>query len=103
MARDHAPREGEVRRVRGMDVHVIETAASGMPSRVRFVFPTALEDGRRTWLTWVGTEPLAFHPPRMGERVELPRLPFLSSMQDAKPERPVAEPPRAPAVSMAEP
>lgn len=70
-AKEDLPRAGAVRRVRDIDVEVLETTSDGRPNRVRFTFPTPLESPERAWLSWQGTAPVAWTPPPIGERIHI--------------------------------
>jgi hypothetical protein len=70
-AREDMPRRGDTRACRNLRATVIDETASGLPARVRFEFPTALESGDRTWLVWLGRRPAPWRPPRRGERQSL--------------------------------
>ena len=60
------PRAGDEVRVRHMRAKVEATGTSGMPERVRFEFPDALDAPGRVWLVWRGTRPERWLPPAIG-------------------------------------
>jgi hypothetical protein len=64
-----------------MQVEIVDVDARGAPRRVRFDFPTPLEDPSRRLLYWTdrGIEP--FPLPAVGERVEVPRMSLLSAFR----------------------
>ena len=72
------PRRGERRQVAGMHATVLEVTADGLPQRVRFEFPDALEASGRTWLVWDGMRPRPWQPPTVGQAVEVPTASMLS-------------------------
>jgi hypothetical protein len=65
--------------LRALTARVVATTPDGRPQRVRFTFPTALEENR-TWLAWNGKRPAAFALPAIGQSVELPSLQLASSL-----------------------
>ena len=72
------PHPGETRQVSGMRATVLEATEDGLPRRVRFEFPDALEAHGRTWLVWDGRRPRAWQPPKIGAQVEVPTASMLS-------------------------
>jgi hypothetical protein len=73
-ARGEFPRAGEERSFGELHAHVLASHADGRPTRVRFRFSTPLESTDRTFLTWLGTRPVRWQPPPVGERTLLPAL-----------------------------
>jgi len=69
---EHMPRVGETRTVVGMRVSVVATTQDGLPQRVRFEFPDALEASGRVWLVWNGRRPSVWKPPAIGTQIEVP-------------------------------
>ena len=65
------PTAGDVVDVANLRVHVLAAAENGMPERVRFEFPTALEASNRTWFAWRGTDLEPWTPPALGQSVTL--------------------------------
>jgi len=65
----------------GMQVEVRELTARGTPARVRFRFPSPLEDPARRWLVWTerGIEP--FSLPAIGATTRLPALSALAAFR----------------------
>jgi hypothetical protein len=63
-----------------MSVDVLHVDARRAPDRVRFTFPSELEDPSRAWLCWRGIMPVVWQPPKLGERVQLPALSVLRSL-----------------------
>jgi hypothetical protein len=63
-----------------LTVSVLETDQDGLPTWVRFRFPSALESPERVWLVWRGTRPIPWQPPALGERVTLPGQSLLDSL-----------------------
>jgi hypothetical protein len=51
---------------------VVEAAASGVPTAVRFTFVVPLEDPSLFWTAWDGATLVPFAPPPVGARVALP-------------------------------
>jgi len=72
------PRRGDARSVGGMRATVLELTDGGLPRRVRFEFPDALETSDRTWLVWDGRRPKRWQPPAIGAKVEVPGASMLS-------------------------
>jgi hypothetical protein len=66
--------------MKAFTARVVATTPDGRPRRVRFTFPTALEQ-ERAWLVWRGTRPVPFELPAVGERVELPRLALFTALE----------------------
>jgi hypothetical protein len=65
---------GQVIELSDMRVEIRELNARGMPQRVRFHFPSPLEDSSRRWLIWTpnGVEPFAL--PALHQTLTLPGL-----------------------------
>ena len=72
------PKRGELRQVAGMRATVIDLTPDGLPQRVRFEFPDALETEGRVWLVWDGRRPTRWQPPPVGATHEVPGASMLS-------------------------
>jgi hypothetical protein len=74
-------RVGQQIALTGMRVEIRELTAHGTPQRVRFHFPTPLEDPARRWLIWTarGLEPFA--PPPVHGSVTLTALSRLDAFR----------------------
>jgi hypothetical protein len=79
-AKRELPKAGSERAFSGLRVSVLETDPDGLPTRVRFRFPTVLESPERVWLVWRGTHPTPWQPPALGERVTLPGQSLFESL-----------------------
>jgi hypothetical protein len=66
------PGAGEVRAVDGMRATVVAVGGNGLPNRVRFEFPDALESPGRIWLVWDERRPKPWQPPPVGGQMEIP-------------------------------
>jgi hypothetical protein len=80
-APDDMPRAGSEVRLATFTARVLASNAAGMPERVRFVFPTALESDTRQWLIWEGARAVPWTPPRVGERLTVGPLPFAGALR----------------------
>jgi hypothetical protein len=80
-APEDMPRAGSEVRVRPFTARVLRSTQDGMPARVRFTFPSPLEAPERQWLVWDKNRPVAWQPPRVGERVRLAPLSFLAALK----------------------
>lgn len=79
-APDDMPKLGNEVRQRDFAARVESGTETGMPERVRFSFPTALEGAERQWLVWQGKRPVAFVPPAIGARVRLAAMSPLEAL-----------------------
>jgi hypothetical protein len=78
---EDAPRLGSEVRLAAFSARVLASTVDGMPQRVRFVFPTALEAEGRQWLTWQDNRVVPWQPPAIGARVRLAPLVFLTALR----------------------
>jgi hypothetical protein len=69
---------GDVVRLPGMTVEILEVTADRRPARARFVFTYPLEDPRYLWLVWRMGGYVPFTPPTVGSSVVIPKLDFVS-------------------------
>jgi hypothetical protein len=72
--------QADARSQRDLRIVVMESNDSGMPSRVRFQFPTPLESSERAFFVWQGTRPVRWQPPALRQTITLPPRNFASSM-----------------------
>jgi hypothetical protein len=79
-ALEELPKLGTQVRLRDFTAHVIGSTPEGLPQRVRFTFPDAVDAQPRQWLIWQGSGPVPFQPPKIGERVRLAGLSPLDSL-----------------------
>jgi hypothetical protein len=70
-SRRSMPALHSVRTLTNMRVTVLAVADDGLPSRVRFTFPDALDSQDRAWLVWKGTRPVPWRPPAVGAKVSV--------------------------------
>lgn len=69
--------EGEVGRSEGMTARVVEVAPGGFGvNEVHFTFDVPLEDPSLVWLHWRDRAYVEFHPPSLGDSVELDPIDF---------------------------
>jgi hypothetical protein len=80
-APEDMPAAGSERSLGAFTARVLQSNADGMPQRVRFVFPTALESPERQWLSWEQNRVLPWTPPRQGQRVRLVPLSFFRALR----------------------
>jgi hypothetical protein len=64
-------RPGETLRFRDFDVEILDVGKVG-PTRMAFRFRAPLEDPRYVWLAWRDGALRQFHPPPVGETINLP-------------------------------
>jgi hypothetical protein len=64
----------------GTRAEILRVNARRAPERVRFTFPSELEDPARTWLCWRGVKSARWQAPKLGERVHVPALSLLRSL-----------------------
>ena len=57
-----------------MRVGILEVDGGGAATRVRFDFPTALEQLPNVWMFWDGRVPKAWRLPAIGQRDVLPAV-----------------------------
>jgi len=72
------PKAGDVVDLERLRVRVLADAENGMPQRVRFEFPTDLEDPKRIWYYWRGKEFLRWTPPAAGQHITFEPVTALS-------------------------
>lgn len=75
------PRSGAEVRLSAFTARVLRSTAQGMPARVRFTFPSALEANGRQWLTWEDNRVVPFRPPALGKRVRLAPRSFFAALR----------------------
>jgi hypothetical protein len=80
-APEDMPRAGREVQLGAFRARVLRSNQAGMPERVRFVFPSALEAPERQWLIWEGNRPVPFSPPPVGRRVRSAPLSFFSALR----------------------
>jgi hypothetical protein len=80
-AAEDMPRAGQEVQLKAFKARVLRSNQAGMPDRVRFVFPSALEAPERQWLIWDGNRPVAFSPPPIGQRVRSAPLSFFTALR----------------------
>lgn len=72
------PEPGETRVAGDIHATVVTVDSHGLPTRVRFVFPDALDAPGRTWLVWKDKKPERWKPPAVGARVDVPAASMMS-------------------------
>jgi hypothetical protein len=75
------PRTAQEVRLGAFTARVLSSTPDGLPKRVRFTFPTALESSERQWLSWDQNRVVPWTPPALGQRVSLPPLSFIAALR----------------------
>jgi len=71
---------GDVVRLSGLAIEVLETDGRGRPWRVRFRFDEPLETATDHWLTWSSGRLVPFELPPVGGSARIPRIPIVFLM-----------------------
>ncbi len=74
------PRAGSEVSIAPFTARVLTSTADGMPKRVRFTFPTALEDPARKWLVWKGKHVVPWQLPAVGASEEIAPISFMRAL-----------------------
>ncbi|HTU57451.1 MAG TPA: hypothetical protein VMF89_03440 [Polyangiales bacterium] len=77
---EQMPRAGSEVRLPSFTARVLSSTPEGMPQRVRFIFPTALEDPARKWLVWRDKRVVPWQPPTLGAREEIAPISFMRAL-----------------------
>jgi len=66
-ARGHPMKEGQIVRLEGVEIRVMEIGERNQVKKACFTFPSLLEDSSRIWLRWKSGGFVFYNPPQVGE------------------------------------